>query len=125
MPHVLLTYDIDENPGRLTDAEKRAFVCEFEDWLGLSVASRLIMRDRAVKRALDCYAGLALSRAAKQLEIDLRRYREIGWQRESALIELPAATSELRRAWHQILRLNGGRSLSWSQILRIQDGHRG
>jgi hypothetical protein len=125
VPHVFLTYGADENPGRLSDAEKRQLVREFENWLGLSAASRLIMRDRAVRAALDLYADLRPYPGARKLEADLSRYLTGGYRREVELVELPEPASEMRRSWHTILRLNRDRGLSWSQILRILDGHHG
>lgn len=87
-----------------------------------SRADRIRARNAAVVRALACIDGASASGRAKRLERRLRDYAANGWNRERDLAELPAGSSELRRALHEILRMNGGKPLGWTWLLRLSDG---
>ncbi len=83
-------------------------------------ADRLAERDDAIRNALATHYG-AMSRraAAETLARDLARYVSGGWLRERELSELPAGASELRRALHQLAKLNDGASIRWRRIFDI------
>jgi hypothetical protein len=81
-------------------------------------AARKKARNAAIGRALRLVEAGSPSGRAKELERQLRAYASNGWPRERDLATLPAGSSELRRAWHQILRLNNGKALSWSWLLK-------
>lgn len=75
-------------------------------------------RDAALCAAFALFEGSPSGRA-KQLQQEFGRYLTDGWPREKNLCELPATTSEKRRALHRAARLAGGRALSWRHLLSI------
>jgi hypothetical protein len=75
------------------------------------------LRRVAVRTALAQYAG-ARSNRAKELERAYRSYLTGGWLRERDLATLPEPRLTRHMLLHRLARCNGGRSLSWSTILR-------
>jgi len=85
-----------------------------------SRADRIRARDNAIRAVLTAvYADMPPSAGAKALARDLDRYASGAWARERDLAELPAGSSDLRRATHRILRLSDGRVLGWRRLLQI------
>ena len=76
-------------------------------------------RNSAIGALLAGYGDSGISRRAKNAAQDLRRYAGSGWRHESALPTLPESSSQRRRLQHQLLLLNGGRTIAWRQILRV------
>jgi hypothetical protein len=74
-------------------------------------------RDAAIRSAAALVPGSSVSRKAKSLEQELRRYLGGAWLRERHLP--PADASPLRRELHRIARLTGGDGLGWRRLVEI------
>ncbi len=85
-----------------------------------SSRARLAERNAAIRTALAGYQGTA-TRRAKTLALELRRYVDTVWPRESHFDELPEPSSDRRRLLHKIAKSNGGKSLCWRQILTVSE----
>jgi len=125
----LVTIELPPNVDDLPEFARRCMMDALETAIfgqarELQSASPLDRRDAAIRAALTLYTG-APSRRAKTLANDLHSYLGNGWSREKEIQDLPPPASDSRRALHTVARLNGGRGLSWLQILHISEGHRG
>jgi len=85
-----------------------------------SSAAQRADRNAAIRTAIAGYQGTA-TRRAKTLALDLRRYVDTAWPRESRFEEPPGEASDRRRLLHKIAKANGGKSLCWRRISDVSD----
>jgi hypothetical protein len=113
-----LQFSIWVDPGELSSDEKLMFLQDVKALLGFVEPEPLELRERrAIRNALLDYEGRLYHRA-QELEHDYSRYVATGWKLERDLADLPAPTSERRKACHAIARLRDGAPLGWHQIWR-------
>jgi len=87
-------------------------------------AAMLDCRDAAVIAAAVFFPDRRSTIVAKTLAQQYSRYLAAAWRHGNHLAELPDGVPRLRAALHRIAVANGGRSLSWRQILNILEGRR-